>query len=98
MAKLRSLVDSDAAYVRHQKAIANLVARIARDGIEPQFVPHFSTWTAGKWLDYADGIPAPVSAKSNGAASPAAPRPVDAPLPRLTRTPAPKHTPDGEAA
>jgi hypothetical protein len=102
MSKLRSLVDSDAAYVRHQKAIANLVARIARDGIEPQFIPHFSTWTAGKWLDYADGIPAPVSAKSNGAPSPAAPRPrpSDAPLPTLVRTPPPRdlRDPDPEAA
>ena len=67
MAKLRSLVDSDAAYQRHQSAIANLRARITRDGIELAYVPHFSTWTAGKWLDYADGVPAPAAASARSA-------------------------------
>lgn len=68
LAKLKSLIASEADYERHRRAIANLVTRIQRDGMERQYVPHFSTWANGSWLDYADGIPEPTRAAPKGSA------------------------------
>jgi hypothetical protein len=82
MAKLRAIVSTDADYSRHKQAIANLIARIARDAIEAQYVPHFSTWVAGKWLDYADGIPP----STRGTAQPQSSAPGPAPNPASRRS------------
>lgn len=78
LAKLRALITTDGDYTRHRVAIDNLLTRVARDGIEAQFIPHFSTWVAGKWLDYADGVPP--STRGIGTAAPASPSPARPPL------------------
>jgi hypothetical protein len=54
LARLRSQVTTPEAFEQLKRAVENYAAKVKAEGMDRQFVQHFSTWANDNWRDYID--------------------------------------------